>query len=723
MKSLRIAAVVLATAFSIASYAQPLFTESATSSGVDHLKPVGLFGSGISCYDFDQDGLDDLTVGTDAGDSLFFYRNTGSGFTLLEPPPVLHLGEAKQVLWADYDNDGDPDLFVTDRVGTDRLYRNEGALVFIDVTAAVGLPLDTIGDSFGAAWADYDRDGLLDLYVCSRGAVYPAHRNRLYRNTGGLFQDVTVTAGLEDSAKQTFCATFLDYDGDQWPDVYEANDKADLNTLLRNLGGGGFENTSLSSNSAVRIQAMCVTVGDYDADGDQDIYVTNGPDGNVLLRNDSDGTFTEVANTCGVAFNSVGWASNWLDADNDGHLDLYVSGSLVGHGAGLSSAFYHNNGDGTFSIPSGIGLDADTVMSFANATGDFNGDGFPDIVTCNATPFPLQLWENNGGAGHWVKLDLRGTASNREGLGAWIDCYAGGRRLVRYTHSAIGYLGQNSKQVHIGLGSVDVIDSLLITWPSGHVDRYLGLCVDRVLQIAEGHPAPQPFEGASSFGLCPGTTIELDPGAFSGYAWSGGETTPTLTVTAPGSYGLTVTDGVGLCASVEVDVFEWDAPSVIGFSTTPDGGSSPSGTATAGVSGGTPPYSFQWDDPLGQTGQTAVTLSEGSYTVTVTDANGCAITATVDIERITAIAEASWIGNLTVYPVPARERALVDFGEALIEDIMLELVDMQGRVVLRQEVMAGQREVTLSREDRPAGLYRMTLKNGQLSQSLILAFH
>ncbi len=468
-------------------HAQIFYANAAASTGIDHTY-IGPSGGGVSFCDFDGDGLDDITLATGQGEAIHFYKNIGGSFQKLIAQ-VPHTQQAKQVLWVDYDNDGDKDLYVATFGGVNRLYRNNGNLSLMDVTLTAGLPM-TSHITFGACWGDFNRDGWLDLYYGERilGGV---NQNRLFKNNAdGTFTEVSLASGASDAGKVPFCSAFFDYNNDKWPDIYTANDKLSGNTLLHNNGDGTFTDVSTAAGADLVMDAMCVAVGDYDNDGWQDVYITDIENGNEFLHNLGAGaaggqvTFEEVAEETGTGFYGIGWGSNFLDADNDGDLDLYVSGMMVGSGV-VSSTFYQNEGDGTFSEPL-AGFVGDTVSSFNNAIGDFNGDGFPDIMVINTIPFKSQLWRNGGGNSHWLKIDLEGVLSNRDAIGAKIEVYAGGTYQMRYKHCGIGFMGQNSGTDIVGLGSLTVVDSVVVTWPTGHIDRLYQLPADQKIFIQEG---------------------------------------------------------------------------------------------------------------------------------------------------------------------------------------------------------------------------------------------
>jgi hypothetical protein len=474
-------------------FAQILYIESAPAMGVNHMYGSGAPGGGISFCDFDGDGADDLTLGGLAGVGISFYRYSGDKLQKMETLADVPY-EVKQILWVDTDNDGDKDLYVACYDGHNMLFRNEGSLDLVDVTAASGLSTE-IHRGFGALWADFNRDGLLDVFYVKRRTDQDTflNENKLYLNhPSGIFTDATEAAGVADRGKKPFCAVAFDYDNDKWPDIYINNDRQTINTLLHNEGNGIFADVGEATGANVKMDAMGTALGDYDNDGLLDLYVSNIPDGNVLLHNDGpDGNdqyrFTDLAAQANCGFYSVAWGTNFLDADNDGDLDLYVSGMLPGTAA-TNSTLYENLGDGTFRNLEGQ-LEGDTCISFSNATGDINQDGIVDIGVVNQGEFRTQLWVSQVPLipNRSIKIGLQGVLSNRDGIGTRIELWSNGRYQMRYTHCGISFMGQNSSWETFGLGTAESADSIRITWPTGHVDRLYSLpAILSPFRIVEG---------------------------------------------------------------------------------------------------------------------------------------------------------------------------------------------------------------------------------------------
>ena len=475
--------------------AQIDFQEVAAQYQVQHRFEHNTIGGGVCVYDFDKDGLDDLTLATTMGHPIGFYRNTGTGFeqlALLEENKET----VKQMNWVDFDNDGDADLYVAANDGISRLYENTGGLQLVDITEKSGLPLN-VHFGYGACWGDYNRDGWLDLYYASKGLIgdpdFIKSFNRLFKNNAdGTFSEKTYQLNADDEDKLPFCASFIDYNNDKWPDIYIANDKLTFNTLLANRRGT-FDDISIPARANARMNAMCVAPGDYNRDGWIDIYITNTPRGSHCLENsgilNASGyiRFENVATDNGTAF--VGgncWAANFFDADNDGDIDLYVTSSIPTPKE-LASAFFENIDGQHFEAPFIEGLEGDTSISTTNAIGDINGDGLLDIVIQNNPTDYFFIYENQTTLpNNWIKIQLEGVKSNRDGVGVRMELYTDSIYQMHYTLCGSGFLGQNSSYKHFGIGERMQIDSLVLTWSTGHIDRFQHLSANQIHFLKEG---------------------------------------------------------------------------------------------------------------------------------------------------------------------------------------------------------------------------------------------
>ena len=467
------------------TYSQIQFENVAPNLGVNISPGLTSLGNGVSFFDYDNDGWDDITISTANTNELRFFKNFFGVFA----EQTFNLSyinyQTRCAVWVDFDNDGDNDLFVTSDTNGNKLLKNNGSMVFEDITATTGMVTGNVY-TYGASWGDYNNDGYLDVFLSNRTSIFS---NLLYKNNGdGTFTDVTLQAGIDENPVFSFCAAFLDINNDGYQDLYVSNDKFNYeNKLYKNNGNGTFTDISISSGTNISIDAMSVTVGDYNRDGFFDIYVTNSPTGNYLLRNNGDETFQNVAMPTGTAFNSIGWGAVFFEADNDGDLDLYVSGQYDGSISGLlSAAFYQNNNNNTFSLNNSC-FPMDNGASYSNATGDFNNDGLVDIVVSNDGQ-EMFLWKNNTlNALHWIKLKLQGTQSNRDAVGARVEISANGQKQYGYKLCGEGYLGQNSSTMHFGIDDNLFLDYIKIFWPSGLEEIYVDVQANQILTLIEGN--------------------------------------------------------------------------------------------------------------------------------------------------------------------------------------------------------------------------------------------
>ena len=477
--------LVLFCSISLISFAQVSFQDNATTVGVGYSYGASTLGGGISFCDFNNDGWDDLTYATTNGTNLYFFVNNNGTFSQVDLG-IDNTNRVKQVLWVDYDNDGDKDFVATSITGVNKFYRNNGNLTFTDISGSIGFFTENLY-TYGISFGDIDADGDLDAFICNRDETTFNQPNYLYRNDEGIFVDITASAGINMANELSFCAAFFDYDNDGDQDIYVANDKTIYkNRLYQNDGIGNFTDVSDASGTGIYINAMSTTIDDFDNDGWLDIYVSNTSEGNYHLRNNGDGTFSNVASTVGTSFNSIGWSCVFLDADNDTDLDLYVSSSVNSMSAGLTSAFYENNGANIYSIPAAAGFENDLRISFSNAIGDFNNDGLPDISVMNDTENNF-LWENVTNTNYaWLKVKLEGVQSNKDGIGSKIEISINDNKQYRYTLCGEGYLGQNSGTEIFGLGNTTVVDYVKVIWPSGVEDMFYNITANQTLSIIEG---------------------------------------------------------------------------------------------------------------------------------------------------------------------------------------------------------------------------------------------
>jgi hypothetical protein len=538
-------------------YPRIAFSDVTTQAGIDFRHFSGHrtsqlpedLGSGAAWGDYDDDGWLDLYVANEAGPltaatpeeversaaHAALYRNLGDG-TFREVSAeagVRFRGWGMGATWADYDNDGRLDLFVT-AYGENVLYRNNGDGTFTDRTRSAGLG-GRPGFWAGACWGDYDRDGFLDLYVTGyvkyrqlaaqkrswqydvdqpasiNPSSFEPERNLLFRNNGnGTFTEVATRAGVANPTGRSLGAVWADFDDDGWPDLYVANDVSD-NVLYRNLGDGTFADVSHAARVADYRGAMGLAVGDWDGDGDLDLFIThwlaqeNALYSNLRAELKARGAtlhqplqFADEADRYGVgqiALDFVGWGTSFFDYDNDGRPDLFVvNGSTLERKddplllVPMRDQLFWNRGadDGYYDVSSVSGPHfAEKHVGRGAAFGDFDNDGDVDVFVVNNGGPGILLRNDGGNRQRWLAVELEGTASNRSGVGARLRLVTGGSVQVRDVGAQTSYLSHNDPREHFGLGRLPAADTLEIRWPSGLRQIVLRPESNQVLRVTE----------------------------------------------------------------------------------------------------------------------------------------------------------------------------------------------------------------------------------------------
>ena len=493
----------------IRANAQLMDVSSAYGLVTDHTS--GFLGSGLSVADWDGDGFDDISFGHHAG-QMRFYRGTGSGFEEVDLPVSNSTVEGKGILWADLNNDGYQDLVVANRLAPNRLWWSDGAGGYVDGSTASGLFVSN-ARSYGVCAGDYDRDGDLDLFFANyvHSAAVELPQNELYRNNGNnTFTNVTVAAGLGDPVIQSFQGQWVDFNEDGWLDLHVVVDRTIFpNLYYENQGNGSFLERAAEVGLDIKLNAMSSTVGDFDRDGDMDVYVTGGLEGNRLMVNE-DGMFDEfqpVAGLDSIQINLLCWAACWMDEDNDGWEDLYVVTGFtdptvypdVYSEYDLKDVFFRNLGGHFYNVSDSV-LQAVNELGFAAAPTDWNRDGFLDFIS-HRVGTQATVRQGTPNENHWLRVRPVGTQSNRDGVGTKVRIWTQGEQQYRMAFAGENYLGQNSRWLHFGLGSHTHVDSLVVVWPLGLEERYYNVPIDTAWVIYEGfaHDCPP---GAA----CPGCT-------------------------------------------------------------------------------------------------------------------------------------------------------------------------------------------------------------------------
>src|SRR5277367_5968743 len=485
-------------------------------------------GTGVAWLDYDQDGLMDLffvqSAATDAykpAHSLrsALYHNNGDGtFTdVTEKAGVGGAGHYGQgVAVGDYDNDGYPDLYVTG-YGRAILYHNNHDGTFTDVTARARVA-DEGKWSTSAGWFDYDKDGWLDLVVTNYIEWTPGYRSycnpndyhgqrtKLYHNNhDGTFTDVSDKSGVGIPESKGMGVVLADFNNDGWPDIAIANDTWP-NFLFLNNHDGTFKDVSLLSGIAAsedgRYEAgMGIDAADVDGDGLLDVYITHLDfELKRLYHNNGDETFTDDTYKSGIGNKAVllsGVAAKFLDYDNDGWMDIVQLNGAMLDNVNLYHdeisykeplLMFRNTGKGHFEKTSDL-LGVDFMRPVAGrglATADYDNDGDIDIAI-NARGEAPELLRNDGGnANHWLEVLLIGTQSNRDGIGSTLKLTSEGITHVEQAKGGMSYMSASDPRIHFGLGRRATIESLVITWPSGHVDKLTNVPIDKIIAVKEG---------------------------------------------------------------------------------------------------------------------------------------------------------------------------------------------------------------------------------------------
>jgi enediyne biosynthesis protein E4 len=518
-------------------------TDVTAKAGIDFRHNSGAYGgkllpetlgSGCAFLDYDADGWQDILL-VNSMDwpghkrqryTLHLYRNNRNGtFTDVTRAAGLDIElYGVGVAVGDYNNDGFPDIFIS-CVGQSRLFRNTGKGTFVDVTRASGL-LGKQGFSTSAMWLDYDRDGLLDLFVCNyvrwtaeqdvfcsldgknksfcTPEAYRGDTCWLFHNRGnGTFEDVTGTSGIFDSSSKSLGVAMLDYDQDGWPDIFVAND-TQPNKLYRNLRNGKFKDVAVETGLAFSAEGkaragMGVDAGDYDNSGKPSVVITNFDNEMIGLYRASGSNYDDIALRAGLGAPSkstLGFGCVLFDANLDGLLDLAVANGHIDDtvrnirgnvGYAQPPQLFLNSGNGNFrDVANEMGSTfAQPKVGRGLAVGDFDRDGDLDLLLTTNNG-PAYLYRNDQTAGNRsIRFRLTGSKSNRDAIGAAVKIFHGGQTQSRLVHGGSSYLSQSELPVTFGLGKQDAIERAVIAWPSGRTEEYKNLKAEKTYECVE----------------------------------------------------------------------------------------------------------------------------------------------------------------------------------------------------------------------------------------------
>ena len=523
----------LPTQFTDQAAALGITTRNVSGSTQEYIVETAIGGTAF--FDYDSDGDVDLYVangsrfeGFPSGEepTNHLYRNQGDRF--VDITTAAGVGDTSWSMGcaaADYDNDGDLDLYVTN-YGRNTFYQNQGDGIFEDITEKAG-----VGDKrwgVGCAFGDADLDGYVDLYVanyidfsrdytstvpcvwktvdifCGPRGLLPAG-DVFYHNRGdGTLADRSEEAGIAGAKYYGYGVVFGDFDRNGWPDIFVANDSAP-NNLYQNQGDGTFVDEGLSagvaySGDGTEQGCMGTAVGDYDNDGYFDIFVTNFEgEYNTLYKNQRGGFFLDVSFVSRIAawgIPEVGWGTGFFDFDNDGDQDLFAANGHTYPQADLphtNSSYaepnflYQNLGDGTFAevaARAGPGF-ALVEVSRGASFADYDRDGDIDLFVLNLNSTPNLLRNDGGNEGNYLQIAPVGTRSNRDGIGTRVEISAQGKRQTAEVRSGTGFLSHSDLKVHFGLGTAPIVESVVLHWPSGAVQTLRDVAANQVLTVRE----------------------------------------------------------------------------------------------------------------------------------------------------------------------------------------------------------------------------------------------
>ncbi|GJM32476.1 MAG: hypothetical protein DHS20C18_14770 [Saprospiraceae bacterium] len=477
----------------------------------------------ICVADVDNDGYNDVLTGGRYDDIKYVKAmQEGTAFEMSDlPGPSMFIQGSNLV---DINNDGYIDFFACNDDAESRIWSNDGTGNFVAADEWINMatvPSSDNSGNYGSIWTDFDNDGDLDLYIakCRQG-------------------------------------------------VGDSTDPRRINALFVNTGGGVFVEAAENYNLKIGAQSWTADFQDIDNDGDMDCFITNHDVPSMLLENDGAGVFTDITEGSGINIGGLPIQGVMRDFDNDGYVDILVAGSR--------NYLFHNNGDKSFTEVTGL-FNNEDMESFA--LGDLNHDGFIDIYggygQVYTTPSNIDdvLWLNNGESqNNFLTINLIGQQSNRNGIGARINIYYDEAGIqTREVRAGESYGIMNTLSQHFGLGTHSLIDSMVIKWPSGTVDRFLNLDANQFLTIIEGNCiSPQvsiEVEGTTT--ICSGETVTLTAPEGFNYTWSNGESSQAIQVGEEGSYNVTVTDesacfGISTSITVIVDPDETPSLSALG---------------------------------------------------------------------------------------------------------------------------------------------------------------
>jgi hypothetical protein len=494
-------------------------------------------GSGVSTYDYNEDGWDDLTICISGSATLLYTNNNGQLEQTNSFPNNL---ETKQCLWFDLEEDGDNDLFITRRFGPPQLWRQNigGSFTQIDIPFSAYYYQNI--NMWGATLGDLNQDGYLDIFIACGGGVSDSRNILLINNTQGNFYEPQLSDPfyeLMTGTKSSFQPVFIDFNRDKEQDLFVVNDYYQGNDYFEKNAQGFFQDKSIESGLFIPGNSMSNSWTDYDNDGDMDCFITSIGI-NHLMENNGFGQFEDVSIQRGVEMNSWNWSALWIDLENDGDDDLISLGRSLTDYSFFNYSFF-NNEDGLFSQMDYVSMGLNQPAFIASKF-DYNRDGKSDMIVIPDSFMPIKIFKNEYSSFHSANLTFKGRLSNRNAIGTRFVTWINGQSKEHYLCSGQDYLTQYSQHYNIGMGDDLIIDSMEVHWLSGLDEIYYNIQSGQRIDIIEGSTFGEIV--SSQPAMCAeGDLIELSVSSQWPYAiWQSGQLSHSYTTNQPGSYYVTL---------------------------------------------------------------------------------------------------------------------------------------------------------------------------------------
>ncbi len=589
--------------------------------------------SGMSFFDFDEDGWDDLTYPMH-NDSILFYKNVNGTLTKINSY-IQAEGIVRQMLWVDYDNNGTLDLFISYEAADLKLYKNDGNFNFTEVSVAAGL-FPSVSIPYGFSFVDTDHDNDLDLYLCSY--CPSGSKNKYYQNQGdGTFIDKTAFLGLGNGTQSSFMGVWFDFNNDEEMDLHIINDRIGGSDALYVKDSITYIDIADSMGILNADQnPMTSSIADYNNDGFQDIFITDfgvdttpsgtGPYHYKLFENQNGASFIDKAASKNLNSDIFGWGALWVDYNNDSYEDIYVAtGNNFGELAPTMSTLYRNEEGSTFTLINDSVIGNIETFSFCPVKGDLNNDGFYDIAVLNKDTLP-NLLQNQGNGNNYIKITPVGIISNRMAIGSQIRVSAGGINQLQTVFCGENLFAQNSQHKIFGLDTNSIIDSISILFPSGIIAKRYNIAVNQSIHIYEEEFVLVDFDidaVSDPLILCGNDTISITLNGYDNYLWSDGSSDSILVITSPGTYYFEAFNEMGdtLYRSQDMIVTYDEAPLYQESAIQVDCNNDFTGTASLIFANPSQIDSVWWSN--GEIGLEIDSLPTGSYSYTITTNNGC----------------------------------------------------------------------------------------------------